>query len=254
MPGMEKTERRPAGARAGDERWWLPPVMRLVGLTIILAAIATAVWLVLRNVDAPSATSLIEDYGYWGVALGAFGDSFGLPSSGEVVLLLASAGAAASTTHFNLAAVIAVAWVFAVLGDACAYTAGRVAGPRVLRRFGVHEDSTAHRFMDRHGSRAVALARLVAGIRTKVAVVSGSIRMPAHRYLIADAIGAAVWAVAVGLLGYLFSSSVNSLVARFGDATGALGKGAIVLVAGVVVYLSYRYVRSFHPDRRNAQA
>ena len=96
-----------------------------------------------------------------GVAIGAFGDSFGLPSSGEIVLLLASAASAASASRFGLPVVIAVAWGFAVIGDATAYAIGRAAGPRVLHRFGVHEDSAVHGFMDRHGARAVAAGRLV---------------------------------------------------------------------------------------------
>ena len=90
--------------------------------------------------------------------------------------------------------------------------------------------------------RAVAAGRLIAGIRTKLAIVSGSTRMPVHRYVIADAIGAAVWAVSVGLLGYLFSSSVDSLDRRFGNASHVLGVIAIAIAAVAAVYLSVRYV------------
>ena len=229
-------------------RWWVPPVIKLLLVFGALAAAGVAIWLAVRNVSAPSASELLNDYGYLGVAVGAFADSFGLPSSGEVVLLLASAASAASSSHFSLPAVIAVAWAFAVLGDATAYVIGRAAGPRVLNRFGVGEDSAVHGFMERHGMRAVAAGRLVAGIRTKLAVVSGSTRMPVHRYMIADAIGAAVWAVSVGLLGYLFSSSVNRLVDRFGSASHVLGVIAVALVAVAAVYLSVRYVLRHRPD------
>jgi membrane protein DedA with SNARE-associated domain len=228
-------------------RWWLPPVLRLAALFGALAAAGLVIWMVARNVDAPSASTLIQDYGYLGVAIGAFGDSFGLPSSGEVVLLLASAAAAASSTHFSLPLVIAVAWGFAIAGDACAYTIGRAAGPRVLKRFGVHEDSSVHTFMERHGVRAVAVGRLIAGIRTKLAIVSGSTRMPFHRYIIADAIGAAVWAVAVGLLGYAFSSSVGNLTSKFGSASTGIGTVAIVLVGVIALFLSVRYVLKHRP-------
>jgi membrane protein DedA with SNARE-associated domain len=234
--------------RTPTRRWWLPPLLRLAALLAAVAAAALAIWLVLRNVDTPGAGSLIEDYGYLGVAIGAFGDSFGLPSSGEVVLLLASAGSAAASSHFSLPLVIAVAWAFAVLGDACAYVIGRAAGPRALHRFGVHEDSAVHGFMERHGTRAVVIGRLVAGIRTKIAIVSGSTRMPAHRYIIADGIGAAIWAVAVGLIGYVFSSSVQTLSDRFGSASHALGIAAIAVIAVVVAYLGARYVLGHRPE------
>jgi membrane protein DedA with SNARE-associated domain len=222
------------------------PVGRLAAVFAAIAAAVLVIRLGLREVDAPSAGSLVDDDGYLGVAVGAFGDSFGLPSSGEIVLLLASA-AAASTSHFSLPLVIAVAWGFAVIGDSCAYAIGRTAGPRVLRRFGVHEDSAVHGFMQRHGVRAVAAGRLIAGVRTKLAIVSGSTRMPFHRYVVADGIGAAVWASGVGLLGYLFASSVAGLTTNFSDASRWIGLAAIAIVAVVASWLSVRYVLGHRP-------
>jgi membrane protein DedA with SNARE-associated domain len=246
---MQIEPESPAGTLLSmPTRWWIPPVLRLAALLAAVASLALLLWLGLRHVDLPSAGSLIEDYGYLGVAAGAFGDSFGLPSSGEVVLLVASAASAASSSHFDLPVVIAVAWVFAVLGDACAYAAGRAAGPRLLHRLGVHEDSSVHRFMERHGARAVVAGRLVGGIRTKLAIVSGSTRMPAHRYIVADAIGAAIWAVLVGLLGYVFSSSVQSLTAHLGSAGHALGGVAVSVAALATAYLSARYVLRYRPQ------
>jgi membrane protein DedA with SNARE-associated domain len=136
-------------------RWWLPPVLRLAAVFSALAVTGLVIWQVLKHVDLPSADSLLHDYGYLGVAIGAFGDSFGLPSSGEIVLL-AAAAAAANSSEFSLPLVVLVAWAFALAGDLCAYVIGRVAGPGVLRHFGVHEDSSVHVFMARYGARAVA--------------------------------------------------------------------------------------------------
>ena len=229
-------------------RWWIPPVLRLAAVLAAVASVALLLWLVLSHVNLPSARSLIEDYGYLGVAAGAFGDSFGLPSSGEVVLLVASAASAAASSHFSLPVVIAVAWVFAVLGDACAYAAGRAAGPRLLHRLGMREDSSVHRFMERHGTRAVVVGRLVSGIRTKLAIVSGSTRMPAHRYLAADALGAAIWALLVGLLGYAFSSSVQSLAGHLGSASHTLGALAVTAASLAAAWLSVRYVLRHRPQ------
>ena len=237
----------------GDGRWWLAPLLKVAVVLAALAAAVAVIGLAARGIDTPSASRLIDQYGYLGIALGAFGDSFGLPSSGEIVLLLGSAAAAASTrSDFSLPLVIAVAWGFAVLGDACAYAIGRGAGPHLLRRVGVQEDSAVHGFMHRHGTRAVVAARMVAGIRTKVAIISGSTRMPFWRYVAADALGALVWAVAVGLLGYVFAESIDRLVSRFDNATGVVGGAIVVVVAAAAAFLSLRYVRSHHPDRRRA--
>lgn len=232
---------------AQPDRWWVPPVLRLVALAAALGAAAGVLVIVFKSVETPKASELINDYGYLGVAIGAFGDSFGLPSSGEIVLLLASAGSAAATSHFSLPVVIAVAWAFAVLGDACAFLIGRVAGPRILHRFGVHEDSSVHQFMSRYGTRAVVVSRLIAGIRTKVAIISGSTEMSLMRYIVADGIGAAIWAVTVGLLGYVFSRSVQRLVDGFGSSSGLLGSAAIVVVGLGAIFLGVRYVLSHRP-------
>lgn len=231
-----------------EGRWWVPPVLRLAALAAALGAAAGVLVVVLSHVDTPNAMSLIDDYGYWGVAVGAFGDSFGLPSSGEIVLLVASSAAAATSSNFSLPVVIAVAWAFAVAGDACAFLIGRVAGPRILVRFGIHEDSSVHTFMERHGSHAVVIARLIAGIRTKVAIISGSTRMSFLRYIIADGIGAAIWAVAVGVLGYVFASSVQRLIDAFSSSTGLLTKGALAIVAVVAIALAVRYVLGHRPE------
>jgi len=224
----------------------VPPVLRLAAGFAALAVAALAIWLLLRNTNLPSAESLLNDYGYLGVAVGAYADSFGLPSSGEIVLL-AAAAAAAKSTHFNVGGVILVAWFFAWAGDMSAYAIGRAAGPGVLRRFGVTEDNAVHGFMERHGVRAVAAGRLVAGIRTKLAIVSGSTKMSFFKYAVADAIGAAVWALLVGGIGYLFSSSVDSLITHFDSASHVIAVVGGTIVTVVVAYRCWRYVRGFRP-------
>jgi membrane protein DedA with SNARE-associated domain len=88
---------------------------------------------------------------------------------------------------------------------------------------------------------------LVAGIRTKLAIVSGSTRMPFHRYVLADAAGAAVWAVGVGLTGYLFADAVAHLSERFSDAGHWVAVAAFAVVTGAVVWLSVRYVLRYRP-------
>jgi undecaprenyl-diphosphatase len=102
--------------------------------------------------------------------------------------------------------------------------------------------------MRRYGARAVVVSRLIAGIRTKVAIISGSTEMSLMRYIVADGIGAAIWAVTVGLLGYVFSASVQRLVDGFGSSSGALGSIALVIVGVVGLYLAVRYVLKHRPS------
>jgi membrane protein DedA with SNARE-associated domain len=58
-----------------------------------------------------------------------------------------------------------------------------------------------HRWLERWGILAVSLSRLLGGLNTPVALVSGSSRMRGAKFALAQAIGGAAWAAAVIWLG-----------------------------------------------------
>lgn len=96
-----------------------------------------------------------------------------------------------------------VLFVAAVAGDAVNYHVGRAIGPvafsgrfRWLRK--EHLDKT-HAFFERHGGRAVVLARFVPIVRTFAPFVAGIGAMTYPRFLLYNVLGALVWVG--GLLG-----------------------------------------------------
>jgi membrane-associated protein len=96
-----------------------------------------------------------------------------------------------------------VLFVAAVAGDAVNYHVGRAIGPvafggrfRWLRK--EHLDKT-HAFFERHGGRAVVLARFVPIVRTFAPFVAGIGAMAYPRFLFYNVFGAAIWVG--GLLG-----------------------------------------------------
>jgi len=96
-----------------------------------------------------------------------------------------------------------VLFVAAVAGDAVNYHVGRAIGPvafsgrfRWLRK--EHLDKT-HTFFERHGGRAVVLARFVPIVRTFAPFVAGIGAMTYPRFLFYNVLGALVWVG--GLLG-----------------------------------------------------
>ena len=95
----------------------------------------------------------------------------------------------------------AVLFVAAVLGDGVNYHIGRAIGPvafsgrfRWLRR--EHLERT-HAFFEKHGGRAVVLARFVPIVRTFAPFVAGIGAMTYMKFLFYNVLGAALW---VGLL------------------------------------------------------
>jgi membrane protein DedA with SNARE-associated domain len=102
--------------------------------------------------------------------------------------------------------VVAVA-VCAIAGDAVGYVVGGRLGARLLaeqqprpriRRHAV----TATAFFERHGPRAVVLARFLPLVRTFTPVVAGAVHMPRARFTAFNVLGASLWSGLILSVGY----------------------------------------------------
>jgi membrane-associated protein len=101
----------------------------------------------------------------------------------------------------------------AALGPLVGYWYGHLWGPRLFTR----EDSLlfrkqhlmrAHEFYERHGGKALILARFMPVVRTFAPVVAGMAEMNYPRFVGYTVIGAVVWAVGVTWLGYFLGSLI----------------------------------------------
>lgn len=169
--------------------------------------------------------------GLWAVFVLAFGDSFGLPSSGELAMLLW-----AGAREHPLALVIAVGFLGAALGDNGIYWLARLLGDPVIRRVVKPEtQAKAQGYVTRHGAKAIIGGRMLAAIRTKVAILAGAARYPYARFLLYDAIGCLIWAVAYGAIGRLVGDAVG--------VTSVVDQVGIVAVIGAVIVIALAAVQ-----------
>ncbi len=101
--------------------------------------------------------------------------------------------------------------VAAIMGDAVNYRIGRMIGPKIFRSEKsrlLNRDHLlkAQRFYERHGGKAIFLARFVPIIRTFAPFVAGAGRMNYARFWMFNVSGAIIW---VGLFlvgGYVFGN------------------------------------------------
>ena len=99
----------------------------------------------------------------------------------------------------------------AFLGNVVGYEIGRAAGPAIFNRPGSrifkqdYVDKTVA-FFDKHGARAIVLARFVPIVRTFITVTAGVGRMDRKHYLTYSLVGAVLWAAGVTVLGHLLGS------------------------------------------------
>jgi membrane-associated protein len=122
--------------------------------------------------------------------------------------LLFAAGALAAGGVMELVPILLLLNLAAVAGDNMNYWIGRYVGPRVFtekRRFLNREHLLrTQRFYEKHGAKAVVLARFVPIVRTFAPFVAGIGRMHYPRFLAFDIGGGVLWVWSFGLLGYFF--------------------------------------------------
>jgi membrane-associated protein len=195
--------------------------------------------------------TLVSDYGTW-VYLLLFLIVFA--ETGLVVTpflpgdsLLFAAGAIAAVGRLDVRIVIVVLLAAAVLGDALNYAVGRIAGGRILRAVEANPRwrrwlnpahvARAHDFFERHGGKAVVMARFVPIVRTFVPFVAGVAEMSYPSFTFYNVAGAIAW---VGLCvgsGYVFG---NVPIVQDNFSLVALGIVAVSLLPMLVEYLRHR--------------
>ena len=165
-------------------------------------------------------------------------ESLGIPLPGETALLTAAALAALG--HLSIYAVVATAIAAAVIGDNGGYWIGRKGGIALVRRYGrrIHLNESqldrARGFFERHGPKTVFIGRFIALLRTWVAVLAGTARMPYGSFMFYNALGGVCWAVMFGTLGFVFGRNLPRLEHYIGQASLA-GVLLVALVVGLVL-------------------
>ena len=159
---------------------------------------------------------LIRTIGYVGLFAIIFAETglligFFLPGDS----LLFTAGFLASQGHLDIALLVLVCFVAAVIGDATGYAFGDRVGRRLFTRpesrlFKPEHLLKAESFFTRHGGKAIIFARFIPIVRTFVPVVAGVGSMPYRNFLTYNVVGALAWAVGVPLAGYWLGSAIPS--------------------------------------------
>lgn len=156
---------------------------------------------------------LTQDYGAW-VYLILFLIIFS--ETGLVVApflpgdsLLFVAGALTASAALDTQTLIGLLVLASFMGDNTNYWVGRYLGPKVFRR----EDSRflkreylerTHRFYEKHGGKAIILARFFPIIRTFAPFVAGVGCMDYRRFLPFSLLGSSAWVGSLVLAGHFF--------------------------------------------------
>ena len=125
--------------------------------------------------------------------------------------LLFVVGTLAAAGGMDIALVMALLVAAALSGDNVNYWIGRWTGPKVFRAedsrwFNRKHLDRTHAFYQRHGGKAIIIARFVPIVRTYVPFVAGIGAMRYARFLAFSVAGALAWVLSLCLAGYWFGN------------------------------------------------
>lgn len=179
--------------------------------------------------------TLLAEYGLWIVFVGTFFE-------GETVVVVA--GFAAHQGLFNPLTVALLAFCGSFAGDQFWFF--------MARNFRTHRYVTklsarptfqrALRILEKHPTKFILSFRFVYGIRNVSPIAIGLSDIPALRFLMLNAIAAAVWAAAFTAIGYVFANTLEMVLGELHKA-----EHFVLVITGIAVfvYLLYRLARYY---------
>ena len=160
-------------------------------------------------------SSTLQHYGLWAIGLLITLEDFGVPAPGETILIAGAIYAGAG--RLNIVAVAVVGFIAAVVGDNIGFAIGHFGGRPLALRWGKYVFLTeerldkAEKFFDRRGAIVITFARFVEGLRQANGIIAGITGMHWLRFLIFNAIGAALWVGTWVSLGYFAGNHIGTI-------------------------------------------
>lgn len=175
--------------------------------------------------------------------------------------LLVVAGLVAATGKLNVALLIGLLFVAAVVGDAVGYFTGARLGPRLFKKkksliFRPSHLQRAHAFYEKYGGKTIVIARFVPIVRTFAPIVAGAAEMPYRRFVMFNVAGGLLWVTSMVLSGYFLGSLLKSKLGI--DLDEHIEWVVIIvvllsLIPPVVEYLKSRREKARAANARNAE-
>lgn len=158
---------------------------------------------------------------------------------GETAALIG--GVLASLHHVDLALMVVVVVVCAIVGDSIGYEVGKILGPWLLEHRPLRGHPGVHRgqaLLARRGGPAVFLGRWLALARALVPGLAGMSGMRYRTFILYNAMGGTVWGTTFVLIGYGAGTSYAAVAKTVGIYSLLIL--AVVVVAILVLVMARR--------------
>lgn len=188
--------------------------------------------------------SLVAHHGYIIIFVTVFAEAIGLPVPAALALVAGGAAVASGILHALALLPLAVAGM--LLGDSLLYVLGSRAGWGLLGflcKVSVNPETCILRSAEsfyRRGRTTLLIAKFLPGVNTMAPALAGSMKLPFVQFLILDLVGAGLYALTYGAMGFLFRDFL-AVIARGFRVMGYAVE--IVVIATAIAFIAYRLGR-----------
>ncbi|MEH6702189.1 DedA family protein [Parasphingorhabdus sp.] len=190
-------------------------------------------------------TDLIEQGGYWAIALLMALENIFPPIPSELIMGLGGVGVGQGT--FHPVALVLVGTIGSLAGNYFWFMVGRHWNEDDLRAFvrkhgrwltlDVEAVNKIDRIFDERGQWVVFFARFIPNIRTMISVPAGLFGMSHKRFILATSAGAAVWNSALVYAGYELQQNVDHIEDYLGPVSlGVIGSILVVYIWRIIFW------------------
>lgn len=184
--------------------------------------------------------SIINKYGYMGIALLIAVENIFPPIPSEVILTFG--GFATTISKITVTGTIVYATIGSVIGAIILYWIGRalneeriekIADSKLGKALGIKKENIHKSFIwfDNKGKYAVFIGRFVPIIRSLVSIPAGMAKMPIAPFLILTTVGSIIWNTVLIGLGKIAGASWSKVAKYVGEYSSVILAILIVLLA-----------------------
>lgn len=189
-------------------------------------------------------TSIMEQLGYFGIALLMFLDNIFPPIPSEIIM--PSAGYTASQGQLLLVGVVIAGCIGSLIAAALLYWVGYTFNhERIFRfvdRYGKFlflKSSDVKKSLDwfeQYGHRIVFFGRMIPAVRSLISIPAGMSHMPFWKFMFYSSLGTIIWTTFLASVGFYFGENQILMQQIFSQASYII----LSLLAIFLLWLAYR--------------
>ena len=187
--------------------------------------------------------SVMEQLGYWGIALLMFLDNIFPPIPSEIIM--PSAGYSASQGQLVLLGVIIAGCVGSLLAAAVLYWIGyKFSHERIFSfvdKYGKYlfiksEDvKKSLTWFEQYGHRIVFFGRMIPAVRSLISIPAGMSHMPFWKFMLFSGLGTIIWTTFLACVGFYLGEN-QDLMHKVLSQVGYIIITIVILIIGWILY------------------